>query len=324
MHTIKKLLLTTAIASVLTPTISLCAMEKPMRSPEEQQALDMQLWRATDKGELDAVRVALDNGANIDAQDTWEYTALYKAVVQAKRYKNPEITLALLAAKANPNLDVYGSTPLMVAAYDKNPKITIELLKLKVNPNQLSRRGQTALVNATRNENTEVMQALIKARADVDLAGACFNLPDKIYTNSPLQTAVKTYVYSLSGNLKATRILLAAGADFSTLDKQRLSSFDLLRIEKTIKDETDTRDKIRERLAPQVMFNITQYLLDKPLPIDPLVSIFTEYVAGQILVPDAYVRAQRNAETIAEWEQEEAKKAQADKKKDDEHKDDQE
>ena len=66
------------------------------------------------------------------------------------------------------------------------------------------------------------------------------------------------------------------------------------------------------------------YLLNGPLPIDPLVEIFEIHTTNPAMVPDADVRAQRRAQAIAEWDQEKAQAAQADKEKDDEHKDDKE
>ncbi|MDR0221360.1 MAG: ankyrin repeat domain-containing protein [Lachnospiraceae bacterium] len=200
-------------------------------SPELREN-GLRLIKAVEKGDIEAVKQLLAQGAYIHAQDREGKCALVAAA-----YKNNlEIVDLLIAAGADVNMkddslqsayliatsdgyvellkktlaagadilctDSYNGTGLIRAADRGHVEVVRELLKTKIRVNHVNRIGWTALHEAIilgdgGARHTEVVRMLVEAGADV-------NLPDK--EGTPLAHAKS------QGFAEIVRILEGAGA----------------------------------------------------------------------------------------------------------------
>jgi ankyrin repeat protein len=100
------------------------------------------LHDAASKGDLNAVKVQLENGALIDEKDKYGYSALSLTVHE----KHLTCARLLLERKADPNTrDEMHHTPLMVAAGDGNKSLMELLITNGANVNAVAKTGCTAL-----------------------------------------------------------------------------------------------------------------------------------------------------------------------------------
>lgn len=99
------------------------------------------------RGTPEAVRAAIDAGANVNARDDDRETALMEA---AEKNSNPEVITVLLKAGADVNArDDDGETALIRAADESsNPEVVTVLLKAGANVNDRDEDGETALRKA--------------------------------------------------------------------------------------------------------------------------------------------------------------------------------
>jgi ankyrin repeat protein len=82
----------------------------------------------------------------------------------------------LLAVGKNPNSrDIYGITPLQIAAWNKQSKAVQKLCKSNIDVNIADRMGHTALFKAVWKNCMKSTQTLLKAGADFDLQDNCGN-----------------------------------------------------------------------------------------------------------------------------------------------------
>jgi ankyrin repeat protein len=200
-------------------------------SPERREN-GLRLIKAVEKGDIEAVKQLLAQGAYIHAQDREGKCALVAAA-----YKNNlEIVDLLIAAGADVNMkddslqsayliatsdgyvellkktlaagadvlctDSYNGTGLIRAADRGHVEVVRELLKTKIRVNHVNRIGWTALHEAIilgdgGARHTEVVRMLVEAGADV-------NLPDK--EGTPLAHAKSR------GFAEIAKILEGAGA----------------------------------------------------------------------------------------------------------------
>lgn len=125
-----------------------------------QDDLNAELLAATKKGDIAAVELLLQNGANIEAVDSWNQTPLIHAVCLG----HTKVFEFLLKNKANPNAkDIHSRTALMYAANKNNIEIIDLLLKIKSNLNAIDEFGRTALDYANIDKHTDVAYRLLHA-----------------------------------------------------------------------------------------------------------------------------------------------------------------
>ena len=195
--------------------------------------------------DIEAVRAALDAGADVDAKSPDGATALQWAVhgdqepmvelllevganvgitnhygvgaaSLAAENGNSIILARLLEAGTNPNQTMPGGeTLLMTAARTGEPETVRTLLVYGANPNRReTTRGQTALMWAAANNNAAAIQLLAEHGADIDAK-----------TDNPSRSADSPFAYApptgfsplmfavRAGHIEATQALLDAGAD---------------------------------------------------------------------------------------------------------------
>jgi uncharacterized protein len=166
--------------------------QKVIAGPEGTAAL---VW-ATSRNDPEMVDLLLRAGADVRGANEFGATALYAAAVNA----GPAMTVKLLAAGADANAGLLsGETPLMEAARRGNLETVRALLLAKANPNAKDAvGGQTALMWATKERQSAVVEELLRAGADVHLASKS--------GFTPLMFAAQ------QGDVDCARILLNAGA----------------------------------------------------------------------------------------------------------------
>ncbi|MBN8827944.1 MAG: ankyrin repeat domain-containing protein [Sphingobacteriia bacterium] len=114
-------------------------------------------------GNLDKIKLLREAGANVNAQDRNNNTALLIAV---DRGQNVEVINELIKAGANVDLQNYeGYSPLMVAAFKGNLEIVKELIKANADVNLKARSGDTALKIAAARGHSEIIKELVEAGA---------------------------------------------------------------------------------------------------------------------------------------------------------------
>jgi ankyrin repeat protein len=152
---------------------------------------------AAERADIAAVRVMLDEGADVNARQADGSTALHAAVLE----NQAALVDLLLAAGADASAATrYNVTPLAIAASNGNAEIVAALVEAGADPNETSREGQTALMTAALNGRTEAIRYLIENGADVD-------------AREPFRGQTALMWAAAEGNTGALRVLAAAGAD---------------------------------------------------------------------------------------------------------------
>ena len=133
------------------------------------EAADRALADAARRGDRDAVRALVGQGADVDARQGDGATALLWAA-----YRDDADTAGLLldaGADANAANDL-GATPLWAAAGNGRAPLVARLLDAGADPNAPLLSGETPLMTAARVGAAEAAGLLLDAGADVDAAGA--------------------------------------------------------------------------------------------------------------------------------------------------------
>ena len=164
---------------------------------EEQKKLNEQLISAVIRGELSDVQEAIQNGAQVDAQNRIGCTGLHYAA----ELSNVEIAQYLLAQKASVKIvDERGRTALYLAAREGSLAIVKMLVEgHHADINAKNNHGEAALHVAARNGFTDVIAFLIECGAPIN--------DINVYDYSPLMLA------ALEDRKETTSYLIKKGAD---------------------------------------------------------------------------------------------------------------
>jgi ankyrin repeat protein len=182
------------------------------------------LLYAAYQGDADLVKALLDKGANPNLRNEYGAFPLSESVQQGSQ----AIIDMLLAHKADPNLgNVESETALMVAARSGNLAAAQALLKAgaKVNAKE-TWGGQSAVMWAAAQSQTEMLKLLIKNGADVNAQGA-MRLWDRRTLSEPRpkdmnKGGLTALLYAArEGCTECIKILKDAGADLNATDPDR-------------------------------------------------------------------------------------------------------
>nr|WP_315100332.1 ankyrin repeat domain-containing protein [uncultured Fretibacterium sp.] len=242
-------------------------------SPLYAALSDAEFIELCQKDDVQAVKAALEGGANPNAHDAYGWTALHRVTenaslllelikagadvnAQSKDGRTPlmlaavrgqEVVLSeLLRAGAQVDAqDTWGATPLIYAAYHKkksfqterNPMTLVLLLRAGADVNAQTKDGVTALMAAIDRENTWAMEDLCRNGADVNLQDAAG------------QTAL---IRAVRGrHIAMATELLRAGADADIRDKRGWTALGLAR-------EIGRECKAEERMNPNEYAELLQ------------------------------------------------------------------
>jgi ankyrin repeat protein len=168
------------------------------------------LMNAASAGSLDAMKLLIDKGADVNAVNMFGSTALIWSATDPAKVK------LLLDHGANAKaVTKQGRTALQVAAMsDHSAEIVKMLLAKGADPKAMDSMQMTTLNAATLGNDMETIRVLTAAGVDVNAAGPLM-AADAIIGESPLQNA------AFNGNLAAVKLLLSKGAkvDVASSDK---------------------------------------------------------------------------------------------------------
>jgi hypothetical protein len=132
------------------------------------------LSRAADAGNIDQVRTILDNGVNINTQNSFRDTALFRAA----RKNFVDIVRLLLQAGANPNQqNRTGWVPLHTASVQGFTEVVELLLKNGAIVDPRNKNGWTPLFLAAGSGHIQIVQQLLEAGADIEAEDSAGNTP---------------------------------------------------------------------------------------------------------------------------------------------------
>ena len=123
--------------------------------------------RLAEYNEKEEIVQLLQNGANVNEQDKYGYTALWNACAN----NHTEIAEILLKnKKINTNLqDDGGSSPFYFACYDSYECVLIMLKDARVNVNLANNQGISPLMVTCYHEHTKTVQLLISFGRNIDI-----------------------------------------------------------------------------------------------------------------------------------------------------------
>jgi ankyrin repeat protein len=160
------------------------------------------LMYAAEIGSVEAMRLLLDRGADVNAQNAFGSTALMWSV------SDPAKVRMLLEHGAQVNLTAKsGRTALVIAAFTNPSAEVVRLLLAKgAKVDVMDKRHVTPMNAATFGNDTATVQLLLDAGADIDT-------PDTFIGLTPLMNAAG------NRNVKAVKLLLAKGAKVNAVSK---------------------------------------------------------------------------------------------------------
>ena len=160
---------------------------------------DVPLIVAVEYNDAAAVRVMLDEGADVDGALPDGSTALHAAALGDRQ----QIARLLLDAGADATAATrYKVTPLALAAANGSAAMIGLLLDAGADPNESSREGQTALMSAAINGATDAIAMLIERGADID-------------SREPFRGQTALMWAATHGYAEAIAALAAAGGDIA-------------------------------------------------------------------------------------------------------------
>lgn len=161
-------------------------MTDKTKDNEQQRKLDESLLEASAKGDVEAVKTLLKQGASVSGVDRLRETALHKAA----RRGHTEVVKALLEAKANPNaLDLRGETPMHEAAKSGNISSMRLLRRYGGKYSIKDENGVTPIhhLDAICGLSREVISALSDTNNTLAMSGKDITVQDKQNRNVILQ-----------------------------------------------------------------------------------------------------------------------------------------
>jgi ankyrin repeat protein len=168
-----------------------------------QGRLETDLFVAIFRGDGAGVQSLLARGADPNARDSLEGTALFDA---AGFGQVPMVEALLHAGARLDEATIYG-TPLTAAAAGANVPVVKLLLGRGANPNALRPDGATPLMYAALNGSSEIVQELLNRKAHV-------NAKDSDGTTALINAA-------RAGHVEIGRLLLSRGAAVDAVDSHR-------------------------------------------------------------------------------------------------------
>ncbi len=153
------------------------------------------LLEAVNRNRIEIARFLIEKGAKVGIRDRFESTPIGTAAHSG----NMNMLKLLIDAKADLASESHGNTPIMLAASGGHIEIIEFLVSQGVSVNQTSKRtGRTAIFSAIHLVKPEVIRALIRLKANI-------NVRSKL-GETPLNEAIK------SKNQNIIEMLRAAGA----------------------------------------------------------------------------------------------------------------
>jgi uncharacterized protein len=160
-------------------SLNIKSIQSSQAQPENQKTLDLQLFQATEKGDLRRMEALINHGANVNARPKYCMRPICVAIMNQNL---PGIQLLI-----NKGTDLTYNTltmegPLMIQAVEtKNLNIIDYFITCGVNINaQDPNTGDTPIHKATKINKPDIVELLIKRGANIHIKDYAGNTP--IYT----------------------------------------------------------------------------------------------------------------------------------------------
>ena len=175
---------------------------------------------AVNTGNLDIVKLLLDNGASINMKDTFGYTPLHHAANRKKNHDSMEINAKLIDIAnllidrgANLNVDsISDDTPLDLAARNGD----LEMVELLINKGANLRYSEKALHHASEKGHLPMVKYLVEKGYPVN------KIIGEILRETPLDRAVKKDHYDV-----VRYLVVVGGANINAVTLNRIGHFEL-------------------------------------------------------------------------------------------------
>jgi ankyrin repeat protein len=204
----------------------------------------MPLHAAAFVGDVNAISLLIENGADINAPRRDGATALYMAACEG--HLNAVRLLISKGASVN-QIEKCGATPLHCAAYTGKLEVALELIKANADVNQKTKDDATPLYFAVQEGKLDVLLMLSANGADINLPHCSGTTPLLLavkkgqldimlallkmgsdVNRGRLDSATPLYFAILRNDIDATLALLAFGADVNKdIDTKSISAADL-------------------------------------------------------------------------------------------------
>ncbi len=148
------------------------------------------LHYAVNRDRLELAKKLLAKGAKVNVKDARQFTALHKAAAAG----NVGMIELLAGAKADPNAEMYGLTPLMFAVSAKSEPAVRALVAHGSNVNYGSKTGnvgQTALMSAIQTGDEGMVKLLLSLKANPNARTKSGETPLKLARNGDLEEIIK-------------------------------------------------------------------------------------------------------------------------------------
>ena len=196
------------------------------------------IWCASD---LAKVRLLVEKGADVNAKSKQGKTPL---LVAANHSGAEPIVKLLLAKGADAKVvDGFMNTSLLIAADADDTAVVRLLIEKGVDVNARNRAGNTALMSAAANRNLEAVQLLLKAGADVNAVSAAGGPKVKAGTIA-LGKFTALVLAATYGSPELIKALLDAGANVNAQDMRGMTPLML-----AVSSESQRPDVVRLLLA---------------------------------------------------------------------------
>jgi ankyrin repeat protein len=144
--------------------------------------LESRLFSAASEGDLEGVKAALQDGADVDYAPNG-VSVLHVAAMDG----HAEVVSALLARGANVNIaDSFGNTPLYQAIFWNKKSVVEILLANGADVRRLDKRGETPLHWVARQGNPDVAKLLLERSADVNALSGKKDTPLDLAQNASM------------------------------------------------------------------------------------------------------------------------------------------
>jgi len=194
------------LKSIIRRIVTLILLIGPFAVPAEAETPTELMWAAINAQDATSLRIAVDQGADVNQPNEEGRVPLYRALV----LQNQLLIDTLLSLGADPNAkDPRGDPLLFTAMSVGSAPASVALIRAKADANAFDSIGMSPLVLAMSLDQPQLVAALIEAGADVNAASAA---SDAGPPAAPIFLALR------SGKLRLAQQLIAAGADANARD----------------------------------------------------------------------------------------------------------
>jgi ankyrin repeat protein len=164
--------------------------------PVEQKYREEEVLQASYTDDIVSLNKLIQDGVNLNAQDSDGMTALIRASFDGKK----EISFSLIAARANLDIqDNSKNSALILAANRGHLEIVEALFAAGANLNLQDNRGNSALMDAARNNRLDIVKVLVEAGANLDLKDRDGKT---VLDHADGRDSILNYLISVSANQK--------------------------------------------------------------------------------------------------------------------------